>query len=339
MSKLSTLTKCQHLNGEKMNSFSYDLKNEVASIEPNGQDEAISELSAIIKTSGEIQRNGKTIKIIVKTELDSVCKRVNQILQMSYGVVAQKKLTEETIFSKKKFQLDFPMQITQQVLLDTEIMSFDEDNYMQFSQQISKYLTQEQNLAKAYIRGVFVGCFSCNINLTGEKADRKTTGYHAEFVFSNQTYAQSFGLLLADFDILSKTIQRANSFVVYIKDLDMVSDLLVLCGATRGVLALQNESAMRSIRNNVNRQTNCTTSNLTKTVDASIKQMDAIDTIRETVGIESLDENLKQAIYLRIANPEESLDNLSKLSDPKVSKSGLYHRFQKIVKIATELKR
>lgn len=322
-----------------MKSFSFNLKDEVAKIEPNGQDEAISELSAIIKTSGEIQRNGKFVKIVVKTELDAVCDRVNQILQMLYGTTAQKNITDETIFAKKKFQLDFPFDITDRVLLDTEVMTYDEDKFLQFNQQISRYLTQEENLARAYIRGAFVGCFSCNINLTGEKVDRKSTGYHAEFVFSNQTFAQSFGLLLADFDIISKTIERGNNFVVYIKDLDMVSDLLALCGATRGVLALQNESAMRSIRNNVNRQTNCTTGNLSKTVDASIKQMDAIDTIRETIGIESLDENLKQAIYLRLANPEESFDNLAKLSNPPISKSGLYHRFQKIVKIANELKK
>ena len=131
---------------------------------------------------------------------------------------------------------------------------------------------------------------------------------------------------------------RNSNFVVYVKGLDMVSDLLALVGASQGVLKLQNEGALRSIRNNINRQNNCISANLTKTVDASIRELDAINLIRKTIGIETLAEPLQEVCNLRLANPEESLDELVKLSSNKISKSGMYHRFKKIEEIASKIK-
>ena len=114
--------------------------------------------------------------------------------------------------------------------------------------------------------------------------------------------------------------------------------MLALVGATKGVLKLQNESVVRSIRNTVNRQTNCISANLTKIVDASVRETDAINIISETIGLDKLDAPLQEVAFLRLANPEESLDSLVKLSGGKISKSGLYHRLKKLEKIANELK-
>ena len=321
------------------NSFSYALKREIAQILPESQDEAISELSAIIKTSGEIYKKGKNFNVKIKTELEEVCTLIDGLVKLTYGKSVQIVLSADKVFSKPKYEVSLPQEISMQILQDTEIVTFDEQKYLQISSEISAYLVAEPQLAKSYLRGALVGCFSCSIALTGENFSKRSTGYHAEVVFQNQTYAQNFGLFLADFDIISKTVERKGFFVVYVKDFEMICDLLVLCGATKSVLSLQNENAMRSIRNNVNRQTNCISANLTKTVDASIREMEAIDTIRDTIGFDALDEDLRAVCYLRMANPEESLDNLAKLCIPPISKSALYRRFKKIEKIANELKK
>ena len=178
--------------------------------------------------------------------------------------------------------------------------------------------------------------FSCNINIDERKSS--STGYHAEFVFSNKALAQDFCFLLADFDILSKMTSRGNSFVVYVKGLDMVSDLFALVGATQGMLKLQNEGVMRAVRNNINRQNNCISANLTKTVDTSLRELDAINLISQKIGLESLEEPLQEACYLRLANPEESLMELLSLSTISLTRSGLNHRLNKIEKIAKTLK-
>ena len=319
-----------------MNSFSYDLKKEVAGIQVFG-DEAISELSAIIKTSGEITKNSTGERIVIYTEIDTVAQKIEKYIKNIYGFDVEKNLVEKPFSNNTRIEILLPKEITRQVLLDTEIAILSEDKYLEFQYGISKYFVQEEETAKAFLRGVFEATFSCNINLSGVCKSTSTTGYHAEFVFSNEIVAQDFCFLLADFDIISKMTPRKNSFVVYVNGLDMVSDLLALVGANRGVLELQNESAYRSIRNNVNRQNNCLAGNLTKTVNASMREIEAINLLKETIGLENLDIPLQEVAYLRLANPEESLDELVKLSTTKISKSGLYHRLKKLEKMASEI--
>src|SRR5574344_1031258 len=113
-------------------SYSVELKREVAVIEPNGQDEAISELSAIIRNCGEITRNSLGEKIVVITEIEEVCAMVNHMLFSIYGKKAEKKVSHELAFSKKLFELVFPIDITRQVFLDCEIVKFDENKYLNF---------------------------------------------------------------------------------------------------------------------------------------------------------------------------------------------------------------
>ncbi|MGN1222324.1 MAG: DNA-binding protein WhiA [Christensenellales bacterium] len=322
-----------------MISFSYQAKKETALLDVLGQDEALSELSALIRASGEIQLAKTGKKVIIKTEIKELCDKIDKLLTLLYGKKTTVTTCEELAFSKnQRYVLEFPADITNQLLLDTEIMYYDEDKYLCHNPNISKYLVQEENLAKSYIRGVFEGCFTCNISLTEQTSLAKSTGYHAEFVFNSESIAQDFGLLLADFDIISKMVERKGLFVVYIKDFEMICDLFVLVGATKSALGLQNENVLRSLRNTANRQTNCISANLTKTVDASLKEVEAIKTIQEMIGLETLSASLLSVANLRLANPEESLENLVKLSTEKISKSGLYHRLKKLEQIAKELK-
>jgi hypothetical protein len=248
------------------------------------------------------------------------------------------KLAEDQSLSKKgRYEIKFSPNLSQRVLNDCEIIEYDADHYPIFNGGISRYLIDEIEKAKAYISGAMLGCFTCNINFTDEGV-KLTNGYHAEFVFSNDAVALDFSSLLAQFDIISKKVERKNMFVVYIKELESISNLFALVKATKAVLKLQSESTLREVRNNINRQNNCYSGNVNKSVDASLKQLENIRLIMTTIGIDSLDMSLQNAVNLRLANPEENLEMLVKLSKEKLTKSGLYHRFKKIEKIANELK-
>lgn len=93
----------------------------------------------------------------------------------------------------------------------------------------------------------------------------------------------------------------------------------------------------REMRNAVNRQTNCLSANISKTVSANMKQLEAIDIIDSTIGIEALPQELQDVVLLRLANTEESLSELARLN-PNLTKSGLNHRFRKLISLANELK-
>ena len=114
--------------------------------------------------------------------------------------------------------------------------------------------------------------------------------------------------------------------------------MLALMGASNAVLSLQNEIITRQVRNKVNRQNNCFTSNYTKTLNASFKQLEAIKLLDKHYGLYNLPEDIQQVALLRLANTEESLEELLKLSKIPMTKSALNHKFQKIIKIAEKLK-
>ena len=91
------------------------------------------------------------------------------------------------------------------------------------------------------------------------------------------------------------------------------------------------------MRNLVNRQANCISANIDKSINAALEQLKAIEIIRETIGIESLPENLQEVALARLANPEGSLNEIKDVLEVKVSKGAVSQRFKKIIEIAKEI--
>lgn len=89
------------------------------------------------------------------------------------------------------------------------------------------------------------------------------------------------------------------------------------------------------MRNNVNRVVNCETANLQKTVDAAVRQRQAITRIQESGLYQRMSAKLREAAELRMANPEASMSELAAQSG--LTKSGLTHRFKKIADIAKQI--
>ena len=88
------------------------------------------------------------------------------------------------------------------------------------------------------------------------------------------------------------------------------------------------------MRNNVNRIVNCETANLGKTINAAVKQIEAIESIKKDGKFSELTDNLKEIAELRIKYPEASLTELGKMTRVPIGKSGVNHRLKSIMKIA-----
>jgi len=93
------------------------------------------------------------------------------------------------------------------------------------------------------------------------------------------------------------------------------------------------------MRNSINRQVNCETANIKKTVSAASRQTADIQYIHDTIGIGNLSENLSQIAKLRLENPEVTLKELGEMLEPPIGKSGVNHRLRKLSEIANELRR
>lgn len=92
------------------------------------------------------------------------------------------------------------------------------------------------------------------------------------------------------------------------------------------------------MRNNVNRIVNCETANLSKTVNAAVRQVENIRFIQETIGISSLPENLQEIARIREEYEDMTLKELGEMLNPPIGKSGVNHRLRKIEEIANKLR-
>ena len=163
-------------------------------------------------------------------------------------------------------------------------------------------------------------------------------GYSLEFVFRDEHNANIVKELLLNYGFELKKIKRQANFVVYTKNSNIISDLLVLLGASYTALDVQNSLAIREMRNNVNRQNNCFESNLDKTLTASQTQLQAINYIIDNYSIDYLEENLRVVALARIANPDISLNELRTLLGNNISRAGIKYRLDKIIEIYNKLK-
>ena len=90
---------------------------------------------------------------------------------------------------------------------------------------------------------------------------------------------------------------------------------------------------IKSVKNKINRQRNCDNANITKTVEASLKQRTAIEYLEQADRLMSLPQELLDAALLRKNNPEATLKELCKISPIPITVSGLNHRLNKIIEI------
>lgn len=318
-------------------SFAKDAKLEVIKSKFESDCCSMAFLSAIIKSAGQLDISNGKKSIVVFTELKELYNAISPILEQYYGEKPSL-VTEELPNKTIRYTIYIPLD-AEELLTDLGIMTLGDDGY-ELVDGIPDFLIKQDCCKVAYVKGIFVGCATSNIVIKNydNSTTKNSSGYHFEFILSNEILAQDFIKLLASLSIPAKWTTRKNNILVYIKEYQVICDILALVGASKCVMKLQNEATIREVRNAVNRQNNCFNANLTKTLSASVRQLDAINYINKTIGIDSLDAPLAELCLIRLANPDESLESLTKLYSTPVTKSGINHRFQKIEKIAKELK-
>lgn len=323
-------------------SFAYDAKMEVLENKIENDCCAIAFISAVIKTAGEIDfsKNNEP-KLEVVTELGNLYDRLNETIVQYYGKSLEiEKIEDSEIVKTPRYRIKFPSEIIGKILVDLGIMQVENGTLKEGKEQIANFIIADDCCKRAYVMGAFCGCATSNIKIKNySNSEKNSSGYHLEFVFSNEKLAEEFLKLLQFFEISAKKTIRKKAPLIYIKEYQLICDALALVGANKAVLSLQNEAAIRDLRNNINRQTNCLNANLTKTVNASVRQLEAIKVIQEEIGLEALEEELMELCLIRLANPDESLESLRKLYKYEITKSGLNHRFNKLIAKAEELKK
>ena len=187
--------------------------------------------------------------------------------------------------------------------------------------KIEKINSQEEFAIKSFIRGIFLGSGSVN---------NPENKYHLEMILNSAQNAKIVKQLLGKVQIHMKEMERKSGYSLYLKEGEEISKFLAFIGANSAVLKFEEIRVLRDMKNNINRKVNCETANLSKTINASVKQIEAIKKLQKEGKFESLSDNLKEIAMLRLENPDASLIELGQMLENPIGKSGVNHRLKQL---------
>lgn len=180
-----------------------------------------------------------------------------------------------------------------------------------------------------YLRGIFMKCGS--ISPPGRN-------FMLSFVFKDQEMADFIYSVLDTAGFPPKVSSRRGKPLLYYKASESIEDILSLIGGTKAALDIISAKVLSDVRNNTNRLCNAETANLDRTAKAAAEQCEAIKIIQKFGLLQNLPPELRECAELRLANPDMSLAQLRLLLSEPVSKSGLNHRFRKLIELSEAYK-
>ncbi len=178
----------------------------------------------------------------------------------------------------------------------------------------------------AYFQGTFLAC--------GRISD-PSKQFCLEFSLGNRCeivlrYWESLG-------IYPKIAHRENETLLYFRNSGAIEDFFAMAGMNQTAFSMMNSKIENEIRNNANRVVNCETNNIEKAVGASGRQIAAIERLAAANLLSSLPEELERTAKLRLQYRDLSLSQLAAVSVPPMSKSGLSHRMERIIRACDEM--
>jgi len=306
-------------------SFTAEVKEELSRIEPPRGCCLKAELSALIRIEGTLHVTGPgRFRLEVATETAPVARKAIKLLHGVYGLKTELTVRRSVLHKTNNYLITVPNQPTlESALVDLGIL--DEEHGLTY--EISPRLVKRDCCAISYLRGAFLG--------GGFVADPHGD-FHFELTAENEQIAQALVDLMARFEVEARVAQRRGTFAVYLKGAEPIVTFLALVGAHRALLRTEDVRIIKSMRNDVNRLVNAETANLQKTAEAALQQVEAIQTLVDTRGLDSLPPALQELARLRLENPDVSLRELGELADPPLTKSAVYHRVRRIEELAAE---
>lgn len=307
-------------------SFTAQVKDELSRVEAvcSHCDKAV--LAALVRIEGTLFVSGKNrYRVEVATDAPSVARQVIKLLHELYKLKTNLTVRRSVLHKTPNYLIECPAQPhLAAALMDMGVLS--DEGGLELG--ISEQLVAKDCCAAAYLRGAFLG--------SGFVSDPRGD-FHFEVIVETRDLADGIVELMARRGINARVMQRRNSYMVYLKSGSTILEFLALVGAHQSALSMENARVIKSVRNDVNRQTNAEIANQAKTSRASMDQLYAIRLVLEAYGMEELPPALQDFIKLRVHNPDATLKELGELATPPLSKSAVYHRVRRIEQMAHEV--
>ena len=312
-------------------SFSSQVKEELSRQMSSARHCQIAEIAAILSLCGRIHIDeNENYSIRIHTENVAVARKYFTLLKKAFNIRTDISIRRNAFLKKNRTYSVMIRNHEDAVRVLKAAKLVDEHGEIGENLSVVRNLViQNPCCRRAFIRGAFLAA--------GSISDPEKF-YHFEIACTSMEKAKQLQEVISTFSIDAKIVVRKKYYVVYIKEGSQIVELLGLMEAHVALMELENIRILKEMRNSVNRQVNCETANINKTVSAAVKQLGDITYIRDTVGLDYLPEALAEIARIRLEMPDATLKELGESLNPPVGKSGVNHRLRKISTIAEMLR-
>ena len=312
-------------------SFSSSVKDELSRQMPGARHCQIAETAAILSLCGRVKISASDhFWIEIHTENVAVARKYFTLLKKTFNIRTDVSIRSGMNHGRSRTYIvavrehEEALKVLQAVKLINSQGEIGENLSL-----IRNVVLQNACCRRAFIRGAFLAAGSIS-------APEKF--YHFEIVCPTEPKAEQLKNIIATFDIEAKIVPRKKYYVVYIKEGSQIVDILNVMEAPVSLMELENIRIVKEMRGSVNRQVNCETANINKTVSAAVKQIEDIRFIQSVAGLSGLPESLQEMARIRLERPEATLKELGENLSHPVGKSGVNHRLRKISAVAESLR-
>ncbi len=312
-------------------SFSSQIKDELSRQMSPARHCQIAEIAAILGFCGHVHMDEENcFSIRIHTENVSVARKYFTLLKKAFNIGADISIRRNAFLKKNRTYTVLIREHEPSVrILEAARLLDGQGEICENLSAVRNTVLQNPCCRRAFIRGAFLAA--------GSLSDPEKF-YHFEIVCASKERASQHREVIATFSIDAKIVVRKKYFVVYIKEGSQIVEVLAVMEARLALMELENIRILKEMRNSVNRQVNCETANINKTVSAAVRQLSDITYIRDTVGLSYLPEALAGIAQIRLDKPEATLKELGESLSPPVGKSGVNHRLRRISAIAETLR-
>ncbi len=311
-------------------SFSGQVKEELSRHIHKSRHCQIAEIAAVLGFAGKLEEAGGESVLRVYTENLPLARKYFILMKKTFQVTCRIAVRQNIYLHKSRtFVISLFGEEEIRRVLQAVKWRNEKNEDIRTRELVHRLLVQKSCCRRAFIRGAFLSA--------GSMSDPEKS-YHFEIVCAGEEKARQLMDLINSFDMDAKVVMRKKSYVVYLKEGAQIVDMLNVMEAHISLLNLENVRIIKEMRNSVNRQVNCETANINKTVSAAVKQLEDINYIKNTRGLDSLPENLREVALVRLQYPQAPLKELGTYLEPAVGKSGVNHRLRRLGEMAEEMR-
>ena len=303
-------------------SFSLDVKMDLLQVQNETEKIDKLELEEMLRLAGEVMIS-RPMKLLFTANNMGIIRYFITILKKYYQI-------ETEIFSRKIDRFDSHTVYTVEILngADTIIKDL---NLIGSESSYRKDLNDEE--MSAILRGAFI--------VKGSVNDPKAKTSHLEISSTSEHEILYLQRLMNTFELNARISKRKSYLLVYLKSIGAIADFLYRIKASSTMSYYEDVIIKKEIAATTKRSINLDIANQDKTNDAAREQLKYIQYLEYNYPLQDLDSKILMVMKVRKENPEHSLTQLLDIIhdefDPKLTKSGLNHRFRKIKELALEL--